>query len=102
MANGINLIMMLLFLVCWIVFAVKCIVNRRAAVTTVQAEVVDKYKPEIVSQHPGTFQPERFIVVFATKGKKLSFAVSEFSYHNYKINEKGTLKYKGTKLISFQ
>ncbi|MBO5733693.1 MAG: DUF2500 family protein, partial [Clostridia bacterium] len=69
---------------------------------TVKAKVIDKYKPEMVSKYHGTFKQERYIVVFATNNKKLSFNVSKFSYGNYKINEKGTLKYKGTKIISFE
>lgn len=101
MYNIINAILMILFSLCWILIIRKVIVNKYAVVKTVKAKVVDKYKPDIVSNYPGTFKPERYIVVFATKDKKLMFDVSEFSYNNYKINEKGILKYKGTKIISF-
>ena len=80
----------------------KVIMNRCATVKTVKAKVVDKYKPDMFSKYHGTLKQERYIVVFETKDKKLSFDVSEFSYDNYKINEKGILKYKGTKIISFQ
>ena len=93
---------MILVLVCWILVIVKVVVDRYATVKTVKAKVVDKYKPDIVSRYHGTFKQERYIVVFESKGKKLSFNVPEFSYGNYKINEKGTLKYKGTKIISFK
>ena len=42
------------------------------------------------------------MIVFSVNGKKKSFYVSQFSYNGYKVNEKGTLKYKGNKLISFK
>ena len=102
MNNVINLLSIILFLICWFFIAKRLIWNKVAPVKTVKAEVVDKYKPNIVSKYPGIFKRERYIVVFKTKDKKLSFDVSEFSYNNYKIKEKGTLKYKGTKIISFQ
>ena len=102
MYNIINTILMILFLLCWILIVGKIVVNRYATVKTVKAKVVDKYKPDIVSKYYGTFKQERYTVVFEIKDKKLSFDVSEFSYGNYKINEKGTLKYKGTKIISFK
>jgi len=102
MSNIVNVIALILFLLCWILIIRKFIVSRCATVKTVKAKIVDKYKPDIVSKYPGTFKRERYIVIFATKDKKLSFDVSEFSYGNYKINEKGTLKYKGNKIISFK
>ena len=102
MYNIINTIITILFLLCWILVVTKIVINRYATVKTVKAKVVDKYKPDIVSKYHGTFKQECYIVVFATNDKKLSFNVSEFSYSNYKINEKGTLKYKGTKIISFE
>ena len=102
MYNKIYTILMLLFLLCWILVVIKIVISRCSPVKTVKAKVVDKYKPDMVSNYPGTFKPQRYIAVFATKDNKLSFDVSEFSYANYKINERGTLKYKGTKIISFK
>ena len=102
MHNVINTIAILLFLLCWFLIIRKTIINKCATVETVKAKVVDKYKPDIVSNYPGTFKPKRYVVIFEAKGKRLSFDVSEFSYDNYKINEKGTLQYKGNKIISFQ
>ncbi len=102
MDNVINIFAIVLFLLCWFLTIKKLICNKVAPVNTVKAEVVDKYKSNIVSKYPGTFKRERYIVVFKTKHKKLSFDVSEFTYSSYKIKEKGTLKYKGIKIISFQ
>lgn len=91
-----------LFLLCWGMIIRKIIINRCAPIKTVKAKVVDKYKNNTVSKYYGAFKQEHYIVVFETNNKKLSFGVSEFSYGNYKVNEQGTLKYKGTKIISFQ
>ncbi len=102
MPNAMNIVLMLLFLLCWILVLRKMMRNRFATVKTVQAKVVDRYQPDIVSNYPGTFKPERYIVVFETKEQRLSFDVSKFSYDNYRIQDQGTLKYKGTKIISFQ
>ncbi len=102
MSNVINAIAIILCLLCWIFIIRKFIISRYSPVKTVSAKVVDKYKPDTVSKYPGTFKQARYVVVFEAKNKKLSFDVSEFSYNNYKIKEKGTLKYKGTKIISFQ
>ena len=93
---------MILILLCWIFIFGKIIISRYAPVKTVQAKVVDKYMPDMVSKYHGTWKPERYVVVFASKDKKLSFDVSKFSYGNYQVHQTGTLKYKGTKIISFQ
>ena len=78
------------------------VLNKLAPVKAVKAEVIDKYEPEMVSKYPRTFKNKRYIVVFKTEDKRLSFDVSEFSYGNYKIKEKGTLRYKGNQIISFK
>ena len=41
-----------------------------------------------------------FVIYF--NDKKKSFYVSQFSYNGYRVNERGTLKYKGDKLIEFK
>ena len=102
MSDIISIVGMTLFLLYWILIIRKIIINKYAPVKTVNAKVVDKYKSDMCSKYPGAFKEERYIVVFATNSKKLLFVVSGFSYDNYKINKKGTLKYKGTKIISFQ
>ncbi len=86
----------------WLVIIRKLVWNRYAPVKTVQAEVVDKYKANIVSKYPGVSEQGSYIVVFKTKDEKLSFNVSAFSYDSYRIKEKGTLTYKGNQIISFQ
>ena len=98
----INTALMVLVLICWILLIIKLIIGRCAEVRTVKATVVDKYMPETVTNYPGSLKPKRYIVVFSAEDKKLSFDVSEFSYESYRIGEKGRLKYKGNRIISFR
>ena len=81
---------------------VRTIKNRYASIKVVEAVVIDKNKIESFSKYSGSGQTEKYVIVFSVNGKKKSFYVSQFSYSGYKVNEKGTLKYKGNKLISFK
>ena len=80
----------------------KAVKNRYAPIKTVQAVVIDKNRVETFSKYSGTGKREKYVIVFSMGGKKKSFYVSQFSYNGYRINEKGTLKYKGDKLIEFK
>ena len=81
---------------------IRFVKNRHAPVKAVKAVVIDKNIVKTLSKYSGKGQHEKFVIVFSVEGKKKSFYVSQFSYQGYKINEKGTLKYKGDQLISFQ
>ena len=81
---------------------VKVVKNRYAPIKTVKAVVIDKNKVENFSKYSGTGKSEKYVIVFSVNGKKKSFYVSQFSYNGYRTNEKGTLKYKGDKLIDFK
>ena len=81
---------------------VKAIKNRYAPITTVKAVIIEKNKVEAFSKYSGTGKSEKYVIVFSVEGKKKSFYVSQFSYNGYRVNEKGTLKYKGDKLIEFK
>ena len=81
---------------------VKAVKNRCAPIKTVKAVVIDKNKVENLSKYSGTGKSEKYVIVFSVGGKKKSFYVSQFSYNGYRVNEKGTLKYKGDKLIVFK
>lgn len=81
---------------------VKAVKNRYAPLKTVKAVVIDKNKVENFSKYSGTGKSEKYVIVFSVDGKKKSFYVSQFSYNGYRVNEKGTLKYKGDKLIEFK
>lgn len=81
---------------------VRLIKNRYAPIKTVKAVIVDKNKVETFSKYSGNGKSEKYVIVFSVDGKKKSFYVSQFSYNGYRLNEKGTLKYKGDKLIEFK
>ena len=81
---------------------VKAVKNRYAPIKTVQAVVIDKNKVETFSKYSGNGKSEKYVIVFSVGGKKKSFYVSQFSYNGYRVNERGTLKYKGDKLIEFK
>ena len=81
---------------------VKAIKNRYAPIKTVKAVIIEKNKVEAFSKYSGTGKSEKYVIVFSVEGKKKSFYVSQFSYNGYRVNEKGTLKYKGDKLIEFE
>ncbi len=76
--------------------------SRYAPVKTVKAKVVDKVKVDKLTKIYGqAAKPALYYVVFDIGDKKKSFAVSEFSYGGYRVNETGTLKYKGDKIVDF-
>ena len=80
----------------------KAIKSKHSPVKTVQAIVVDKQIIEAFSKYSGNGKYEKYVVVFSVNGKKKSFYVSQVSYGGYHVNEKGTLTYKGDKLIGFK
>ena len=81
---------------------VRIIKNRCTSIKTVKAVVIDKNKAEAFSKYSGNGKTEKYVIVFSIDGKKKSFYVSQFSYNGYRVNEKGTLKYRGDKLIEFK
>ena len=80
---------------------IKAIRTKHAPIKSAKAVVVDKHIVKTFSKYAGNGKHEKYVIVFSVDGKKKSFYVSQFSYGGYRINEKGTLKYKGDKLIEF-
>ncbi len=81
---------------------VRMVKNRYAPITTVKAVVIDKHKVEMFTKYSGNGKSVKYVIVFSVGGKKKSFYVSQFSYGGYRVNEGGTLKFKGDKLIEFK
>lgn len=81
---------------------VKAVKNRCAPIKTVKAVIIDKNKVETFSKYSGNGKSEKYVIVFSVGGKKKFFYVSQFSYNGYRVNERGTLKYRGDKLIEFK
>ena len=80
----------------------KLLQSRYGPIRTVKAVVADKQTVETFSKYSGTGKSVKYMVIFLVDGKKKSFYVSQFSYNGYRINEKGTLKYRGDRLIGFK
>ena len=73
-----------------------------APVRTVKAVVSDKNVIEGFSKYSGSGKSKKYVIVFSVDGRKKSFYVSQFSYRGYHVNEKGSLTYKGNRLIEFK
>ena len=69
----------------------------------VEAKVINKqyYQSRLARKAENFCDEDSYVVTFLAEDKKLSFYVSEYSYDGYRINQKGTLRYKGTMLIEF-
>ena len=81
---------------------IRILQSKFGSTKTVQAVVANKYSSKPFSKYAGAGKSEKYVIVFSVDGKKKSFYVSQFSYGGYRVNEKGTLKYKGDKLIEFK
>ena len=105
MGENVQTVGMLLFMGLWLFVAVKVSIryarSRWGKVKTVKAKVVSKHTLETFSKYKGNGKSYRYVVTFEIDGKKKGFYVSEFSYGGYRVNEKGTLKYRGDKIIDF-
>lgn len=68
-----------------------------------KAVVINKqcFDRQIYRKNQVPFVKKECIVTFQCKKKKRHFDVSELSYDNYKVGQKGALKYKGNHLIDF-
>ena len=84
-----------------ILLLIRVMKNILAPVKTENAVVVDKQTVEHFSKYSGNGKHTKYVIVFSVDGKKRSFYVSQFSYNGYRVNEKGTLTYKGDRLIDF-
>lgn len=103
--NTTNIILMValgLYIAAILLRIVWELIRRYGPVKTVPAVVVHKQKQESFSKYSGNGKREKYVVTFMANGKKRYFYVSEFSYGGYRINETGTLKYRGDRLISFE
>lgn len=104
--NIVSIVIASLFIGLWLLAMVRLLIkalkNKYAPVQTDKATVIDKHTIETFSKYAGNGKQEKYVVVFSVDGKKKSFYVSQFSYGGYRTGEKGTLKYKGDKLISFK
>ena len=99
--NIISLIFLIVGLLAGVSYTVRFLRSRYGAIKTVEAVVIHKQTVEHFSKYSSTGKHTKFSVTFLANGKKLSFYVSEFSYGGYRLNESGTLKYRGDRLLDF-
>ena len=81
---------------------IKTVKAKHAPIKSVKAVVIDKHIVETFNKYSGNGKHDKYVVVFSVDGKKKSFYVSQFSFKEYSVNEKGTLTYKADKLIEFK
>lgn len=101
-SNAVGIVFVSLWILFCIFIIIKFVKNKLAPVKTVKAQVTNKHRQEVFSKYSGTGKQYKYVIVFSAEGKTLSFYVSEFSYNGYKVKEKGTLTYKGKRLINFR
>ena len=96
-----NIAMILLCISPMIAISISLYRRKWGPIKSVPAQIINKNKFETFSKYSSFGANKNYVIVFSINGKKKSFKVSEFSYDGYKVNEKGTLKYRGNTLISF-
>lgn len=108
MANIFNYLISIVFAVMSVVIAIGVIVrilrDRFSTEKSINAVVSDKqsYESHSYSKSGAHSSNKKYIVSFDTSKGVMHFEVSEYSYNGYRIKEKGILKYKGSRLISFE
>ncbi len=97
-----GIVMMLLMVALYLLVFWRKIGNFFAPQRSVKACVVRKNTVDIMDKYKASGKRKRYVIHFEAEGKRLSFYVSEFSYGGYRVGEKGTLTYKGDRLIGFE
>lgn len=82
----------------------KILINTFSKEQSIKAELVDKqcYDKRIYSKRQAPYTKKEYVITFLCGNKKKYFNVSESSFKNYRVNQKGMLKYKGNKIIDFK
>ena len=101
--DSINTIFLFVGIVITVGLLLRIILNKFGNEKEVEAKVINKqyYQSRLARKAENFRDEDCYVVTFLAGDKKLSFYVSEYSYNGYRINQKGTLKYKGTMLIDF-
>ena len=98
-----NYVFVILELVIIIGIVVKILHNYFSKEKREEAVVINKqsFDKTIYRKNQAPLAKKSYVITFQCKNKKRHFNVSELSYNNYRINQKGILKYKGSRLIDF-
>ena len=101
--NIVNFIFALIGAIIVIGIIIRVKINLYSKEKRIKAIVFDKqsYDKQIYRKSQASFTRKEYVITFLCGNKKKYFSVSELSYRNYKVNQKGTLKYKGNQIIDF-
>ena len=91
-----------LLILIYLVTVSRLIQSKFGSTKTVKAVVTNKYISKSFSKYAGNGENVKYVIVFSVEGKKKYFHVSQFSYDGYRLNETGTLTYKGSTLLTFE
>ena len=102
--NIVNFIFVLIGVITVVGIIIRVIINIFSKEKSIMAKVVDKqsYDKQIYRKSQAPFMRKEYVITFLCGNKKKYFTVSELSYRNYRINQKGTLKYKGNQIVDFK
>ena len=103
MGNNFGNIVNFIFALIGAIIVVGVIINIFSKEKSIKAIVVDKqsYDKQIYRKSQAPFTRKEYVITFLCGNKKKYFNVSELSFGNYKVNQKGILKYKGNQIIDF-
>ena len=90
-----------IILILYLIIMIRFCISRFGPVKKVTAVVVHKQKVELTAPKSPGGKTVRYAVTFQFGQKRKSFYVSELSYGGYHKGEKGTLTYRGDRLIDF-
>lgn len=99
-----NCIFVLCAVVIFVGIILRVLKDRFSCEKWAKATVVDKntFLDRVVPFKQAPHTRHRYVVTFDLNGKRMRFYVSELSYQSYKNGDKGTLVYKGSRLIDFK
>ena len=102
--NIVNFVFVLIGIVIIIGVIAKICSNFFSREKEVKATVINKqsYDKQIYRKSQAPFTKKEYVITFQCGNKKRHFDVSELSYGNYRIKQKGILRYKGNRLIDFR
>ena len=100
----VNVFFVLVGLIILLGILIRVVKNTIAKEKSVHAEVVNKqyYQYRVIRKQSNPYDEGCYIVTFRIGDKTLSFDVSEFSYNCYKLNQRGILRYRGSRIIDFK
>ena len=101
MEHPIRFALLMALMGAYLLVIIRFLWSRFSPVKKVSAQVVQKQTVEFTAPRNPKGKMIRYAVTFEFQKKRKSFYVSELSYKGYRKGEKGTLTYRGDRLIDF-